>query len=140
MFGPLRSRATRRTVERLIRAGVGVHEAAWPLDSEVGANGNLAIAIEGWVREALGHTRRPNGIDRVALALACRNQAGEVTCTNATGLVSPATFYSDDGLAAISGFLTDAGALADGQAAEVVCALVSLGDLIYEMDSARPAA
>lgn len=49
-------------------------------------------------------------------------------------------FYSDDGLAAISGFLTDAGALAGGQAAEVVCALVSLGDLIYEMDSARPAA
>lgn len=59
MFGPLRSRTTRRTVERLIRAGVGVQEAAWPLDSEVGTNGDLATAIEGWVREALGHTRRP---------------------------------------------------------------------------------
>ncbi|HEY5475284.1 MAG TPA: hypothetical protein VIK11_01100 [Tepidiformaceae bacterium] len=139
MLGPFRSRATRRRVEQLIRAGCGVQEAAWTFESAEGDDGTLATAIEGWVREALGRTRRPNGINRVALALACRDRAGQVTCSNVTGLVSPATFYSGEGLAAISGFLADARAVPMAGRAEVICALVSLGDLVYQLDSARAA-
>jgi len=140
MLGPFRSRITRRRVEQLIRAGVGVQEAAWPFESADVPDGALAAAIERWVREALGRIRRPNGVDKVALALACRNDAGQVTCSNATGLVSPAMFYSADGLAAINDFLGDAGSVAEGQRTEVVCALVSLGDLVYELDNPRTAA
>ncbi len=140
MLRVLRNRSTRRQVEQLIRAGVGVQEAAWPFESPVGENVELAAAIEGWVREALGRIRRPNGVDRVALAFACRDEAGQVGCSNATGLVSPALFYSPDGMAAITGFLTDASAVPAARRKEVVCALVSLGDLVYELDGARAAA
>lgn len=49
-------------------------------------------------------------------------------------------FYSAEGLAAINGFLSDAASVPDPQRREVVCALISLGDLVYELDSARPAA
>ncbi len=140
MLRALRNRSTRRQVEQLIRAGVGVQEAAWPFESAGGENFELAAAIEGWVREALGRIRRPNGIDRVALAFVCRDDAGEVACSNATGLVSPATFYSPAGMSAITGFLADAGAVPARRRKEVVCALVSLGDLVYELDGARPTA
>ena len=140
MLGHLRHRVTRRRVEQLIQAGVGVQEAAWPFESADLANGALAFAIEGWVREALGRIRRPNGIDSVSLALACRNDTGQVTCSNATGLVTPSMFYAAEGLAAINGFLNDAASVIEGQRIEVVCALVSLGDLVYELDRAMPAA
>ena len=139
MFGLFRNRTTRRQVEKMIRAGVGVQEAAWPFEPDGREGEDLAETIEAWVREALARTRRPNGIDSVALALACRDSGGRVLCSNATGLVSPATFYGAEGLSAITGFLCDAGAVPPPRRTEVVCALVSLGDLAYELDRYRAA-
>ncbi|MEO8541106.1 MAG: hypothetical protein ABI577_15295, partial [bacterium] len=65
--------STHRKVEQLIRHGVGVREATWPLEdhAEPATEALVADVIE-WVRSSMGEMRRPYGIDHVALALAAR--------------------------------------------------------------------
>lgn len=137
----LRRSTTHRRVESLIRQGVGVREATWdmPASGDVAAANALAEAIAAWARESMGGMRRPYGIDHVAVALACRDAAGAVLCTSSLGVIRPLSFYNSEGVAQIAGFLSDVEfARGEGQVT-VSGALLSLGDLAFELDQARAA-
>lgn len=140
-MGFLRRPSSHHRVEKLIRRGVGIHEASWPLP-ELSADEppqELVGEILSWVRRSMGEMRRPYGIDHVAFALACRDVDGKVLCSNSLGVIRPELFYSDEGDARVAAFFRDVHALRDRNPGEVVGALLSLGDLAYEMDSARAA-
>ena len=130
-----RKRATQSRVERLIREGVGVRETAWALPNlqDRGAADGLASEIVAWVRDGMGRMRRPYGIDHVALALACRDGAGEVLCSNSLGVVRPSTFYQEEGMAGIAAFFDDLRAIAVPGGSQVIGALLSLGDIAYRL-------
>ena len=136
----LRGPSPHRRVQQLIRRGVGIHEAswAWPAASESAAP-DLVEEIIGWVRRSMGEMRRPYGIDQVAFALACRDSSGTVLCSNSLGVIRPEVFYSAAGADRVAAFFEDVRAVRDRNPNEVVGALLSLGDLAYEIDSARVA-
>jgi hypothetical protein len=136
MLRSFRRQLSRRRIEHLLREGVGVQQASWLASEPEADPAWLAAAIEEWVREAMGRMRRPNGIDQVALTLACRDRGGAIHCANNTGLLKPASFYAPAGAAAISGFLDDAATLPPERRWEIVGALVSLGDLAYALGAA----
>ncbi|MEP7215475.1 MAG: hypothetical protein ABI782_04430 [Anaerolineaceae bacterium] len=139
-MGFLRSSSPHRRVEQLIRRGVGIHETAWALpEASEFEPAELVDEIIGWVRRAMGEMRRPNGIDQVALALACRDEANRVLCSTSLGVMRPEVFYSATGADRVTAFLDDVRSVRGRKPAEVVGALLSLGDLAYEMESARAA-
>jgi hypothetical protein len=129
----------RRRVEELIREGVGVHEACWRVPAGEGDHHRLVEPILQWVRDSMVGMRRPYGIDHVALALACRDARGQIRCSNSSGVIRPAAFYSDDGRARIAAFLDDVDSVPADARTEVVAAVLSLGDLAYELDLPKAA-
>jgi hypothetical protein len=129
-----RRSSSHRKVERLIRDGVGVHEACWRLEEgQEHASETLVTDVIAWVRESMGRMRRPYGIDHVALALAARDESGRVVCTNRLGVLRPQSFYGEAGPDHVRSFLGDAARAMDGQGGEMVGALLSLGDIAYEL-------
>lgn len=139
-MGFLRSSSPHRRIEQLIRRGVGVQEASWALpEASESAPAELVDEIIGWVRRAMGDMRRPNGIDQVAFALACRDGSGTVLCSNSLGVMRPEVFYSAAGAERVAAFLDDVRSVRDRNPAEVVGALLSLGELAYEIETARAA-
>lgn len=117
-----------------VRKGVGVQENSWHLPGQGGIPATeLADEIVLWIRDSMGSMRRPYGIDHVALALACRDSTGRVVCSNSLGVMKPADFYSEDGLDRIEAFLDDVRFAEPGQDAKIVGALLSLGDVAYEL-------
>jgi hypothetical protein len=137
----LRKSSSHRRVESLIRQGVGVSEASWrvPGGGDASESEHVVDSIVHWVRKAMGEMRRPNGIDHVALALACRTADGTVLCSNSLGVIRPASFYSPEGAARIAAFLGDVEAVRHRGGTEIAGALLSLGDLAFELDQARAA-
>ena len=128
--------STHRKVERLIRSGVGVREASWTIDGYAPeVKEALVEDVIDWVRSAMGEMRRPYGIDHVALALAARDEGGRVLCSNSLGVLRPASFYAEEGAAQVLAFLGDAERVMRGARGEVVGALLSLGDIAFELKS-----
>jgi hypothetical protein len=130
-----------RRVERLIRAGIGVRETTWTLDSPGDADLTrlLTESIVGWVRLSMGEMRRPYGIDHVALALACRDGSGRVMCSTSLGVLRPISFYGDGPVTEVNAFLGDVARVSGNRPVEMVGALLSLGDIAFELNG-RPAA
>ena len=116
-------------------------EATWALPDPADASGAAALVNEvvTWVQRAMGEMRRPYGIDHVAVALACRDTTGRVVCSNSLGVVRPAAFYGGDGAARVSDFLIDAARAGGQRGSEVVGAILSLGDIAYELGAAQAA-
>lgn len=141
VMGFLRKPSPHRRVEQLIRRGVGIHEASWalPETQTEDAPEELVGDIVNWVRRSMGEMRRPYGIDHVAFALACRDNDGQVLCSNSLGVIRPEVFYSEEGNARVAAFFRDVHAVRERNPGEVVGALLSLGDLAYEIDTARAA-
>lgn len=134
--------STPRRVERLIREGVGVREASWPMqpDADAARVEYLAESIVAWVRCSMGDMRRPYGVDHVALALACRDESGSIVATSSLGVLRPMNFYEEGPSAEVRGFLDDAMGSAGDPPAEVLAALLSLGDIAFELQGGRAAA
>ncbi len=127
--------STHRKVERLIRDGVGVREACWRLESDDPENADALVEdVVSWVRTEMGAMRRPYGIDHVALALAARDDSGRIICSNSLGVLRPASFYEADGADQVRAFLGDAGRVLDGGSGEMIGALLSLGDIAFELN------
>ncbi len=126
----------------MIRDGVGVREAMWQIDGlgDNDADAALSADMVAWVRRQMAEMRRPYGIDHVALALACRDGSGAVVCTNSLGVVRPESFYNDSGINGVEGFLVDARRAAGDGPIELVAALLSLGDIAFELNLGRAAA
>ena len=139
MLGFFHRQSTQERVERLIREGVGVREAAWELVPLAERSRDLSSDIVAWVRRVMGDMRRPYGIDHVALALAARDDTGHVLCTNSLGVVRPASFYSDDGVSRVQAFLDDAQSASGDHSVRISAALLSLGDLAFELNLAHAA-
>lgn len=133
--------SSRRRVERLIRDGVGLHESSWSIPLHAGGPSRQVLTedIVAWVRGAMAEMRRPNGIDQVALALACRDVDGRVVCSNAFGVVRPSVFYGEDGPERVAAFLDDVESVPAERRGEIVGALLSLGDIAYELRVANAA-
>ena len=136
-----RRSATRRRLDQMIREGIGLHESRWQLPSNAQESDaqELVEPIVEWVRQSMGEMRRPNGIDQVALALACRDENGRVLCSNSFGVLRPAAFYEEDGVDRVAAFMADVEAVPGEQRREIIGALLSLGDIAYEMQLARAA-
>ena len=126
--------STHRKVERLIRDGVGVREACWRLEPSDAAEGFIEDVIE-WVRTSMGTMRRPYGIDHIALALAARDEGGRVVCSNSLGVLRPTSFYGEEGPKQVGAFFGDARRVLGGNPCEVVGALLSLGDIAFELNA-----
>ena len=118
---------TRRRLANLIGDGVGVHRRSWR-GSERSADGLLQ-----WVRDGMAGMRRPNGINQVALALACRDTEGALRRSSSLGVVPPAAFYGGRGEDGLRAFLVEVGELPAEDQAEVSAALVCLGDLAFAL-------
>lgn len=131
-------RPVHRRVERLIREGVGVREARWRLESPV-ASASLVDDILSWVRLSMGHMRRPYGIDHVALALAARDDSGRVLCSTSLGVLRPLSFYGEGPTTEVAAFLGDVARVSHDGSVELIGALLSLGDIAFELHG-RPAA
>lgn len=136
----LRRNTTHRRVESLIKQGIGIQETTWDLagDGQPGPT-PMVERILAWVREAMGGMRRPYGIDHVALALACRDANGKVLSTSSLGVIRPASFYGEEGRERIASFLADVEFVRAEHPVELVGALLSLGDLAFELEHARAA-
>ncbi|OAI39363.1 hypothetical protein AYO38_07880 [bacterium SCGC AG-212-C10] len=116
-------------------------ECSWqaPAAGSGVSNELLGAEIIRWVRSAMGEMRRPYGVNQVVLALAVRDAEGQVLCTNGSGVQRPEMFYGREGEERILGFLTDMESVPSEKRHEVVCALLSLGDLAYALQGARAA-
>lgn len=128
----------KRRVSQLIRDGVGVHEASWDAGEPADAPA-LIDDISEWVREAMATMRRPYGVDHVALAFACKDPAGRVVCSNTFGVLRPRDFYGGAGRDRIRAFLEDVQAVPASSRAEIVGAILSLGDLAHAIGLPRAA-
>ncbi|PFG74029.1 hypothetical protein [Tepidiforma thermophila] len=124
---------------QLIREGVGVSERTWTVE-RLEDSTDLAVRVAAWAREEMATMRRPFGVDHVAVALACRDGGGRVFASASLGVVRPGAFYGGEAEARLAEALEGALRLAPGGRAEVLVALVRLGDLAFELQGAQQAA
>jgi hypothetical protein len=94
---PLRAR-----VEASIRRGTGLSRHEWllgpePLNASVVQS--LADEMIEWCRERMAASRRPYGIDQMALAVACAEPGGDPIASTTFGVFRPVEFYTADGIA-----------------------------------------
>lgn len=103
---PLRAR-----VEESIRRGTGLSKQEWllgddplsPRDIE-----QLADQVITWCRGRIAATRRPYGIDQMALAIACAEPGGQPIASTTFGVFRPVEFYEESGVEArVRSYLSD---------------------------------
>jgi uncharacterized protein YaiE (UPF0345 family) len=88
----------------------------------------------------MARMRRPFGVDHVALALACRDGRGRVTCSASLGVVRPGAFYDGTAEARLAQALEGALGMGPDGGVEVQVALLRLGDLAFELQGGAQAA
>lgn len=101
MFNRPRTPDLRTQVEESIQAGTGLRRGEWLL--EAGARtpeavATLAETMTNWCREQIGDTRRPYGIDQLALAVACAEPGGAPIASTTFGVFRPVDFYREGGV------------------------------------------
>ena len=101
LLNRFRPTTLRDQVEDSIRLGNGLRKGEWlladgaPSAERVAGVGDEIVA---WCREQIGGTRRPYGIDQLALAVACAEPGGEPIASATFGVFRPADFYSEGGV------------------------------------------
>jgi hypothetical protein len=101
---PLRLR-----VEDSIRRGTGLHKGEWlvdglPLDGD--SIERVTEDLLAWCRERISTSRRPYGIDQMALAVACAEPGGTPLASQTFGVFRPLEFYAEGGVAdRVAGFM-----------------------------------
>lgn len=128
---PLRAR-----VEASIRSGTGLSRREWLMGPDLLSEQDmhrLSEEIAEWCRERMAVSRRPYGIDQMALAVACAEPGGSPIASTTFGVFRPVEFYTPDGVAErLEAYLR---ALAEGELAErrgvvrFAAALFSWGDV-----------
>lgn len=106
MLGTLLDRfrpdSLRTRVEASIRRGTGLFRHEWLMGPEPltpVAMQHIADEVTEWCRQKMAETRRPYGIDQMALALACAVPGGEPIASTTFGVFRPVEFYVEDGVA-----------------------------------------
>jgi hypothetical protein len=93
---PLRAR-----VEESIRRGTGLSKQEWLLgDAPLSRSDieQLADQVITWCRGRIAATRRPYGIDQMALAIACAEPGGQPIASTTFGVFRPVEFYEESGV------------------------------------------
>jgi hypothetical protein len=94
---PLRGR-----VADSIRRGTGLSRGEWMLDEpphSPDALTRISGELVAWCRERIAETRRPYGIDHLALAVACAEPGGPSIASTSFGVFRPMDFYREGGVA-----------------------------------------
>lgn len=94
---PLRAR-----VEASIRRGTGLSRREWMMGPEPVTTDDVQRLVEeltAWCRERMAASRRPYGIDQMALAIACAEPGGNPISSMTFGVFRPVEFYTSDGVA-----------------------------------------
>lgn len=106
MLGTLLDRfrpdSLRTRVEASIRRGTGLFRHEWLLGPEPltpASMQRVADEVTEWCRQKMAETRRPYGIDQMALAVACAVPGGEPIASTTFGVFRPVEFYVEDGVA-----------------------------------------
>ena len=97
----LRPDPLRAQVEASIKSGTGLRKGEWlltemPPDAE--RVDTLASDVVEWCQSQIGETRRPYGIDQLALAVACAEPGGDAISSATFGIFRPVDFYRDGGV------------------------------------------
>jgi hypothetical protein len=130
---PLRAR-----VEASVQRGTGLHKGEWlrdslPLTPE--ALAEVSEDIVAWCRERMAASRKPYGIDQMALAVACAEPGGVPLASKTFGVFRPVDFYEDQGVAErVSEFVRglDLDSVNRLQGVRFAAALFSWGDVARE--------
>jgi hypothetical protein len=102
LFRTLRPDPLRRRVEESIKQGTGLSKGEWLLveppfdDSSVD---RLAGEMIEWCQHRIAESRRPYGIDQMALAVACAVPGGKALASASFGVFRPIEFYAEGGVA-----------------------------------------
>jgi len=89
-------------VEASIRRGTGLSRREWLMGAEPMTPQHIqALADEllEWCRERMAASRRPYGIDQMALAVACAEPGGVPLASATFGVFRPVEFYTAEGVA-----------------------------------------
>ena len=120
------------------REGRGVHVTEWRVsaaEAVADGAGPLVDAITDWCRYTIGGTRRPYGIDRFELALACSLGEDTTLRTACFRDLRPLTLYVEGGLPdELATFLSDVAARpapAGPEQLHVAAAIFSWGDAAH---------
>ncbi len=131
-----RSESLREQVEASIRAGTGLRNGEWLAEAGLHSpqdRAAIADAVVAWCQQTIAQTRRPYGIDQLALAVACAEPEGNAIASATFGVFRPVEFYAPDGVservhAFVCGVETDAIA----GPVRFAAALFSWGDVARE--------
>ena len=131
---PLRVR-----VEQAVRDGVGLRNEEWVIEDWPAARPameRLSHSVVEWCRGQIADTRRPYGIDHLALAVACAEPGGPPIASTTFGVFRPMDFYREGGIAErLSAFVHDlpvAGRDERSAPVRFAAALFSWGDVARE--------
>ncbi len=97
-----REDSLRARVEQSIGRGTGIHKGEWVIDCLPIDDGVIAATTDQmltWCRERMAETRRPYGIDQLALAIACAEPDSSPIASATFGVFRPIEFYEEDGVA-----------------------------------------
>lgn len=90
-----------RLIDQSLRDGVGLQRQVFTVaDPPVQPRelGDLAADVADWVEQAMSRTRRPYGVDQMAVGLACAPAGGDPFATVSLGVFRPADYYSEGGM------------------------------------------
>ena len=131
-----RHHALERRVEQAVQAGVGLYRQVWELPAPPLAADDLrgiTHDVLGWVEHTMGATRRPYGVDQLAVGLACAPAGGTGIVSVSFGVFRPREFYGEGGAQdRITAFVGDLPLPEINQHApgvRIAAALFSWGDL-----------
>ena len=89
-----------RVVEEAVREGVGLYRETWEVPEHPAAPTTmeeLAQSVRAWCAHEIGQTRRPFGVDQMAVGVACATPGGRPIASVSIGVFRPADFYSEGG-------------------------------------------
>ena len=102
LFRRLRHDTLRTRVEDSIKRGTGLSKSEWLLtdspfdDADID---DLTQEMIGWCQQRIAESRRPYGIDQMALAVACAVPGGRPLASASFGVFRPVEFYAEGGVA-----------------------------------------
>lgn len=102
LLARLRPDPLRARVEASVQRGTGLHKGEWlhealPLSEAQLAEVSEEIVV--WCQERMAASRKPYGIDQMALAVACAEPGGVPLASKTFGIFRPLDFYQDGGVA-----------------------------------------
>ena len=90
----------RAEVEASLKRGTGLRKEEWLLHTPMpsGSLERTAGEVIDWCQTKIGETRRPYGVDQMALAIACAEPGGDPIASKTFGVFRPVDFYRDGGI------------------------------------------